>query len=807
MQGNNPKFRKRAITLMVLSGGALASSAAWAQEEAPVGEPVELETVIVTGTVNEAVNLIPTEPVDSVFGFDKSLVETPRSVTTISNEMLNKFNISELDDMVALSPGSFTQSFFGVAGSLDVRGTPGEVYFRGIRRIDNPGNYAQPIGASDRVDIVRGPASPIYGPSKIGGYLNFVPKSARAENGAYMKDPKGELTAIRGSWEKDILKGEVGGPGSLGGKEFGYYLYAETEDSGSYYQNTSTDQSIYQGSFNMDLTESSRIEFGGMYHEYESNQVAGWNRLTQDLIDNGTYITGSPPSLDGDGDGLLSAAEAQAAGLFSFYAGGDLFFDPPTELYALENPGTAQINGSQVLVQEDDELSDEVITLYFDFVKDLAFGGTMTNKMFYESLDNTNLNAYGFSQFADTWVFEDQLIFAFDADHGSVIDGAYQISPSIRYQDFEHGDNFEYEYFDRRDITKPGTPVDRRTLSVRDGSVVEPFSSHTEGNYAVYGLAALADWTAFDKLHLLAGIRQDYIEIDSTCLPDSLDCTDPGVEYSDSYDATSWNASLSYDIIEGVTPYVTLSEQSTMIVGQGGEVPTDNVIGGTAVADSELTEYGFKTSLWDDRLYTTVAYYDQERVDFNAQNTVTNNTTQAKGWELEFRGVLTDNIAVTGAYTKVEVFNLTAKANGGQFSFLGAEDLTGILEPSEIYGGTIGATVPTTDGRKAGVPEDIYSAYLIFTGSEGIFTGLTGSIGATYVDAVYSGFSQAVKLPSYTLLNAGVNYETKSWRLGLQGKNLTDERYFRSNFPDLFGGSVVLPELPRNWLASVTYKF
>jgi iron complex outermembrane receptor protein len=36
---------------------------------------------------------------------------------------------------------------------------------------------------------------------------------------------------------------------------------------------------------------------------------------------------------------------------------------------------------------------------------------------------------------------------------------------------------------------------------------------------------------------------------------------------------------------------------------------------------------------------------------------------------------------------------------------------------------------------------------------------------------------------------------------------VTDERYFRSNFPNLFGSQVVLPELPRNFQARVSYKF
>ena len=50
-------------------------------------------------------------------------------------------------------------------------------------------------------------------------------------------------------------------------------------------------------------------------------------------------------------------------------------------------------------------------------------------------------------------------------------------------------------------------------------------------------------------------------------------------------------------------------------------------------------------------------------------------------------------------------------------------------------------------------------------------------------------------------------WETDRWSVQLNGKNLTDERYFRSNFPNLFGSQVVLPELPRNFQARIAYKF
>ncbi len=56
-------------------------------------------------------------------------------------------------------------------------------------------------------------------------------------------------------------------------------------------------------------------------------------------------------------------------------------------------------------------------------------------------------------------------------------------------------------------------------------------------------------------------------------------------------------------------------------------------------------------------------------------------------------------------------------------------------------------------------------------------------------------------------MNAGLHYERPRWKVGVQGKNLTDERYFRSNFPDLFGSSVVLLKLPRSFLVSAGFKF
>ncbi len=799
------RFKRKELALLISLSCALAVPATLAQEDV-----VELETYTAEGQVEDTMGVMPTEPVKSVFGFGKTILETPRGVTSVSADMMESYNITDIDDLVLISPGAFTQSFFGVAGSLDVRGTPGEVYFRGVRRVNNPGNYPTPIGATDRIDIVRGPASPIYGPSKIGGYLNFEPKSARAETGQYLEKPAGEISITRGSWDKNVLSAEVGGPGAIGEKSLGYYIYAETENSGSYYDNSGTDQNILQASFNMDFSDSTRIEFGGMYHEYDGNQVAGWNRLTQDLIDNGTYITGTAQAVDLDGDGYNSPDEYDAW-KETFADGWNNFFVPASAAtdanmdpaWALENPGTTKLKGNQTLVSPEDQLVTTVTTLYFDVIHSVSDSFTITNKAFYEKLENINENAYGFSQFVDSYAFEDQLIFAFEAEHADWLKASYQISPSIRYTDFQQGDDFDYEYFDRRDLSGPSTALDRKLLATVTDS---DYSNYLVGDYTDYGLAFLADYTIAENVGVLLGARYDYLDMTSTSVGEKIRGTPDSVTASETDDGVSWTASLSYTLPFGLTPYVTVSEQATIVMGQGSEISPGLITDGNAIADSELEEVGIKGSFLDDRLYFSAAWFNQTRTNFSAQDQVSNNTTESEGYEFETRFLVTSNFTLTAAMTHLEITNLTALDGGTQFGFQGAGDLTGVTDPSLFYGYVMqGLTLVgnETDALKSGIPENMYS----LTGAYDFGNGYRFTASTVHADSTYSGFSKAVKLPSYTLFNAGISYNTDTWSLSLQGKNLTDEKYFRANFPDLFGSTIVLPELPRHFVASASFKF
>ena len=804
-------------------------SAVTAVAPVAVAEEEVMEEVVVTGDLNS----LPGEDVKSIFGFNKSILETPRSVSTVSEELMDRMNMQDIDELVTVSPGSFTQSFFGVAGGLDVRGTPGETYFRGIRRLDNPGNYPTPIGASDRVDIVRGPASPIYGPSKIGGYLNFNPKSARIEEtGAYIEENTGALSYTTGSWDKSVLTAEVGGPAEFAGKPMGFYLYGELENSDSFYENApGVEQSLIQASFDMDLNDKVQLQFGGMYHDYSGAQNAGWNRITQDLIDNGTYITGSPSPLDTDGDGKISHQEYDVNGdgftdlnPFAFWSGDNglpanstLTFDDisgffNSDLLALNDVGTAILDPKTTLIGAEDHLENQVATLYFDVIIDTDAGWEVKNQLFYESYENVNENAYGFSQFHETYVIEEKLVLSKTYTFDSLV-ASVQLSPSIRFTDFEHGDDYTNEYFGRRDLTGPSTALDARLLAT---SIDDDYTEYYIGEYTDIGLAFLTDLSWENGLSLLIGARHDRLDMESRQPADKLllassnnFCTDGScidLAAEDDVSGNSWTVSLSYEIANtGIIPYVTVSEQATVIAGQGAELTVSNVASGGAFDSSELTEFGVKGELLEDgRLYFSLSHYEQERTDFSAQSIVTNQAVKTEGTEFELRWAVNDALFVGATYTNVEALNLASIDDGSRFSFYGAEDLQAI-DPALLFGGQIGGpvNVAASGGRRAGMPENIYTVY----GTYLFDNGVSVSASVTDVDSVASGFSNSITLPAYTLVNMTLGYETESWKFSLTGKNLTDERYFRSNFPNLFGSTIVLPELPRHFIAKAQYSF
>ncbi len=820
------------LTPWILASLVGVSTSVFAEEPAKVADKedtVELDKFVTEKEVEDNLGILQNDPVDSVFGFDKTIVETPRSVSSVGAEFMQEYHISSINDIATFVPGAFTTSFFGVAGSLDLRGTPGDNYFRGVKRINNDGVYPTAIGASDRIDVIRGPMSPISGPSRVGGALNFVPKSSRAETGAYLKEPTGEISIVNGSFGKSILKSEVGGPMEIGSKKAGYYIYAEVEASDSYYRNDFTDQTVLQGSFNAELTDTTRIEFGGMTQKWNGHENGGWNRVTQDLIDHGTYITGQPAYTppDTNGDGLMNDSEIVSgfgsvpsgfgtsvncySGSVQLFCGASDFsgspivpstIDPtsiPAE-YGL-NPatvGTAKLDGSQVLITPDDLYRTEVGTWYFDIIHDMGNGWNLTNKAFYETVKSKNIDSYGFSKIGDTSVFEDQLIFtkAFITDNTKT---NFQASPSIRYVDAYYANDFVHEVFDRVDLTVGFNPSSQQSSPIRSS---DPWGINDASTYTQVGMALLTDITLYENIGVLLGARYDYVDISAeTKSPAAFFARTPGEKVDDTDTAVSYNVSLSYKTPIGLIPYVTHAEQSTILAGTHDAVQVSNVSGKSWLGTSTMSEAGVKGKFFNDRLYIALASYEQERKSINSNVAESNEALKTEGSELEIRYLPTDSLSLMASASHLKVYR--TDLNGALFTFLGAADVPQ-LDPASIYGGVLSGVVavPNTVER-GGIPENVYS----FSARYAATDNWSGLMSVTHVDKVMPSPLGGLVLPAYNLVNASLTYETSTFRANFYIGNLLDEQYFRANFPGLYGNLTVLPELPRNYTATLTFKF
>ena len=258
--------------------------------------------------------ILPNDASETAFGFNKTLLETPRSVSVISQEQTDMGSLSAVEDLARLVPGVFTTTRFGIQGSVDVRNVPGDTYFRGMKRLTLQGHGRSVLAAMDSIEVVRGPPSPVDGLGKVGGFTNVVPKSGRARAGGYLESDQGFVQTIYGSYDRREASFGIGGPIQMFGDKGGYYTYALLEDSNSYTRQVPIRQKVLQSALSIDhFIGSFRLEAGGNY-QLSGTSGALLNRVTQDLIDHGRYIRGDPlADLDLNGNGRIGYLEYATA--------------------------------------------------------------------------------------------------------------------------------------------------------------------------------------------------------------------------------------------------------------------------------------------------------------------------------------------------------------------------------------------------------------------------------------------------------------------------------------------------------------
>jgi iron complex outermembrane receptor protein len=302
-------------TQAVAQEAAPADSATEAKPEAaaekPAADVAELSTMQV---VEDPLRAISNEPSASSFGFVKPLLETPRTVSFVSEEQISLFGVSAVEDLMRVVPGTYTTTRYGLQGGINVRGVSADMYYRGMKRLNMQGHVRTVLSAMDGIEVVKGPPSPIYGMGKIGGYTNLTPKSSRAKTGTYLPGTTGFYQVAGGAYGR--LEGQlgVGGPVSLGKKQAGFYGFLMLEDSDSYIKQVGVQQRFGQITMSVEnFLGPFRLEAGGQAQN-SITSGAYMNRVTQALVDNGDYVSGQPMvNMDLNNDGQIGYVEQYQA--------------------------------------------------------------------------------------------------------------------------------------------------------------------------------------------------------------------------------------------------------------------------------------------------------------------------------------------------------------------------------------------------------------------------------------------------------------------------------------------------------------
>ncbi len=776
--------------------------------------PVVVDATMGVGTLSESLTvsaaadrfqMVPARPSNSLFGVDKPLVEIPRSISVIESDHITRYDVRTVNDLVTVAPGSFTGSYFGVPGSLFVRGEPGDNFFRGFRRVENRGNYATPVAATDHIEIVKGPPSPIYGGGKIGGFLNFLPKTARSASAKWMERPQGKASITLGSYDQRLASAEVGVPFTLGGRRAGLYAFVQIEDSDSFYDGIYSKSKLGQIAFDVEMAPRWRLEFGAQAYSAERPQNIGWNRVTQELIDNKQYLSGTPVmNLSSNGTDL--AIDDLRGGLletFAFSANmGTLFrfvpaFAEQARLYRLD-PSTVRmvtLSHDQIFVDGSDFSDAFTLTGYFDVVHDVRPGLTLKNQTFYDLLDHTKYSTYGFGADYRPWVIENKTSVDFTVTPAPAVVFRSTGGFSYRYSGVSAGESRGrgYQVIDRRDISIGALPNDRFQGPFSSNGEVT-FNYFQDGSYDDMGLFLLSNMTVADRLDIVGGIRLDRYTPDFTGRFNG----EPLARSTAADTAATYNASVSYKLPAGLYPYMTFATSTYLELGQGSELDRQMVANGTYLQDSNLYEGGIKFSGLESKLFASAAVFQQKRTAANKESGAID-YFRTRGFEVETRAAVHPRLSFTGAYTwqKPEQLNIPF--------LLGIPPSLVGLTPQEGYGGRfVGlANIFNIEApvRVAGQPPHVGSVFgtYLFRRDAGV------TLGTTAVAAVNAGYVSNVRLPGYMVWRGSVFLQRANWGVNLAVNNIFDKEYYQSQF--LFWDVFVKPSELRTMSLTLNYGF
>jgi iron complex outermembrane receptor protein len=273
-----PKWRLshgRRATLAATAMALSAASPAFAEDgkEESAEHRRALPTVTVSGDAGET----STGPVTgfvarrggSATKTDTPLIETPQAISVITRDQMEAQGALTLRETTGYTAGVVSSYFDSRVDAFKVRGGDAVQYLDGLQRTYGTYNSTKldPY-MLERVELLRGPSSVLYGQGGIGGVLNMVSKRPQAET-------QREVQMQFGSNARKQVAADFTGPIDTEGKWL-YRLVAVNRDSGTQVDHAPDDRILVAPSLTWRPNADTSLTLQAMYQKDKSGSLIGF---------------------------------------------------------------------------------------------------------------------------------------------------------------------------------------------------------------------------------------------------------------------------------------------------------------------------------------------------------------------------------------------------------------------------------------------------------------------------------------------------------------------------------------------------
>jgi iron complex outermembrane receptor protein len=717
-------FVKKSLTLMMLStGGLFVSSLTLANTDS--SEEQKKNTATLPTIVIEA--MADGDPIKTYVDYKQANVtrngldkkDIPQTVDTIDVSKYKLYGANDLSVMLQGTPGVST-SYDTRNDGISIRGfnaDTNDIYRDGIRE---SGQFRRSTANVERIEILKGPASVLYGRSSGGGVINMVTKVANF-------DSKSSVGAYVGSYDN------VGGIIDI----------------------------------NKALNDNWAIRLVGEKSDTNSFRSAiGFNQ--EMLSPSITYRS--------DDEKLLWTTEFTYDNLNRTPDRGPVYNELPTGVSL--KTGFAGSNDNIV-----DETKSFRTDLKYEFAPNWKFHWALSHRESFQDFDNffggTWCSAAGLQNDGKKcdWQGKIRQNYAWQQTTNKTLMNTFDITGQFKTGVLDHKVMFgsDWSIEKREPILGNYSSGDKAGLYYRyvnpfntsDSSLSSGWStlngsrpaetSHSETDATSLSFF-LQDLISFnEKYKMMLGLRYDSYDFATNDIRNQSKRS-----YRD--DSVSPNIGFIWQPVASQSFYTSYSKSFSPYGGRGllGVSTTINPSLYDAEPQyNEQYEIGVKSDWLDGRLSTQLSIFDITKNNIRYQPDSINRPNdwevgqkqQSQGVEFSFIGQVLDNLYVRGGYGYTD-----AKWKNDSRTTVKDEDRL-------------------KDKKLSGISENTGNLFVRYLPTEKWY----GEVGATYVGSYYTTDKNLIKMPDWTRVDAAIGYKDDKWGATFAVNNLTDKEYWRSS--------------------------